>query len=136
MYLVISTLPHFYSIVPLVKYYKNQTFGYINTIILSTILSILYHAYGESNHIINTLDYLAATIWFSYDIYIGYTYTNRKTVFKIVLGNGIMFCINTQIAYNSYYILNHSLWHLINAYKCVYVSNHIAMGLKAPSSIL
>ena len=136
MYLVISTIPHFYSIVPLVKYYKNHTFGYINTIILSTIFSILYHAYGESNHIINILDYLAAMIWFSYDIYMGYTYTNRRAFFKIVLGNGMVFCINTQIPYNSYYILNHSLWHLISSYKCVYVSNLIAMGLKARSSIL
>lgn len=72
---------------------------------------------------INALDYSAATIWFSYDLYMGYTYTNRKALFKILLGNGIVFYINTQIPYNSYYILNHSLWHLISACKCVYVSN-------------
>ncbi len=76
MYLVISTIPHFFSILPLIKYYNKYTYGYINIIISSTILSILYHAYKESNRIINFLDYSFAGIWFLYDIYMGYKYTN------------------------------------------------------------
>jgi hypothetical protein len=140
MYLVISTIPHFFSILPLIKYYNKYTFGYINIIILSTTLSILYHTYDESNKIINFFDYCCAGVWFLYDLHMGYKYTNglcenqkmlshnntnKKILYKIILSNSISFFLNNQITHNTYYQLNHSLWHLINAYKCFYVSNII-----------
>ena len=61
--LIISTIPHFYSILPLIKYYK-QSYGYITIIIVSTIFSILYHVYEESNDIITLIDYLCAGMGF------------------------------------------------------------------------
>ncbi len=125
MHLIISTLPHFFSILPIIKYYNKYTYGYINIIILSTTLSILYHTYEESNRIINFLDYSFAGIWFLYDIYMGYKYTNKIVLYKIMLSNSISFLLNTQISHNTYYQFNHSIWHLINAYKCFYVSNII-----------
>ncbi len=137
MYLVISTIPHFFSILPLIKYYK-YTYGYINIIILSTTLSILYHTYDESNKIINFFDYCFAGIWFLYDLHMGYKYTNglcavdntnKKILYKIILSNSISFFLNNQITHNTYYQLNHSLWHLINAYKCFYVSNLIRISM-------
>jgi hypothetical protein len=70
MYLVISTIPHFYSILPLIKYYKTYTFGYINIILISTVFSILYHIYEESNYIINIIDFFCTGLWVLYDIYI------------------------------------------------------------------
>jgi hypothetical protein len=78
MYLIVSTIPHLCSISPLIKYYKSETFGYINIISLSTIFSILYHTYEESNKIINIIDYFCAGLWVIYDIYMGYTYTTKK----------------------------------------------------------
>jgi hypothetical protein len=129
MYLVISTLPHFCSILPLVKYYKSHTFEYINIIFLSTLSSIVYHTYEESNTTITNIDYTCAGLWFIYDIHMGYTYTN--TLYQIVLLNTLSFIINIQIPYNLYYPLNHSVWHLINAYKCYHVSNYIKFGLKS-----
>jgi hypothetical protein len=125
MYLVISTIPHFFSILPLIKYYNKYTYGYINIIILSTTLSILYHTYDESNKIINFFDYCCAGVWFLYDLHMGYKYTNKKILYKIILSNSISFFLNNQITNDTYYQLNHSLWHLINAYKCFYVSNLI-----------
>ena len=130
MYLVISTISHFCSILPIIKYYKTYTFGYVNIIILSTIFSILYHIYNESNNIINNIDYLCASIWIVYDIYMSYTYTNKKIIFKILLVNTISFFINIHIPYNLYYQINHSLWHFINAYKSYYVSYNISIGIK------
>lgn len=130
MYLVISTLPHFCSILPLIKYYKNYSYGYINVILISTIFSILYHAYEEKNLTIKVLDYFCASLWFLYDIYMGYTYTNKKTIIKILLGNTVTFFININIPYNIYYPLMHSIWHLINAYKCFYVSKLIEYKIK------
>jgi len=123
--LIISTLTHFCSILPLIKYYKNST-GYINIIILSTIMSILYH-YDETNYTIKVIDYLFATIWLGYDIYMGYTHTNN-TLIKILLVNMASFLINIQLPYTY-----HSLWHCINAYKCYYVSNMLAKILDDPS---
>jgi hypothetical protein len=129
MYLVISTIPHFFSILPLIKYYKIYTFGYINIILLSTIYSILYHIYEEKNYNINIMDYFCAAVWFVYDIYSGYTYTNKITILKILLVNTMSFFINIHIPHNVYYQLNHSIWHCINAYKCYYISKHIRIGI-------
>lgn len=129
MYLVISTIPHFCSILPLIKYYKTYTFGYINIILLSTIFSILYHIYEESNYTINIIDYFCAGLWVIYDMYMGYTYTNRNTIFKFIVVNTISFCINIQIPHHVHFSFYHSLWHLINAYKCYYVSNLISCGI-------
>ena len=129
MYLVISTIPHFCSILPVIKYYKTYTFAYTNIILISTVFSILYHIYKESNYTINTIDYFCAGLWVVYDIWMGYSYTNKKTLFKIVLLNSISFIIHIQIPYNLFYILNHSIWHLINAYKCYYVSKYICISL-------
>jgi len=127
MYLVISTVPHFCSILPLIKYYKTYAFAYIHIMLLSTMLSILYHTYDESNYIINYIDYLCAGLWFAYDIYMGYTYTEDGS--KIIFVNIMSFFINIQIPYNPYYSLNHSIWHIINAYKCYYVSTRISIGI-------
>jgi hypothetical protein len=129
MYLVISTLPHVCSILPLIKYYKTYAFGYINIIVLSTILSILYHTFEESNYTLTIIDYVCAGLWVVYDIYMGYTFTNRKTIQKIIFVNTLSFLINILIPYNLYYPLNHSIWHLLNAYKCYYVSNQIRFGI-------
>ncbi len=129
MYLVISTIPHFCSILPLVTYYKTYAFGYVNIIILSTISSILYHIYEESSYTINNIDYFCASLWLVYDIYMGYNYTNKKIILKILLANTMSFFINILIPYNEYYSLNHSFWHIINAYKCYYVSKHISITL-------
>jgi len=131
MYLVISTIPHFLSILPLIKYYKTYTFGYINIMLLSTVFSILYHTYKESNYTINNIDFFCAGVWAVYDIYMGYTYTSKKTLFNILLLNSATFFINIQIPYNVHYQLNHSLWHVINAYKCYCVSNYISVQLQS-----
>ena len=127
-YLIISTIPHFYSILPLVKYYKKETFGYINIIIGSSTLSILYHLYNESNGLITTVDYSFAFIWFLYDIYMGYIYA-FKYLPNIVVSNAILCIINIGIPYNNYYILYHSIWHLMNAGKCFYVAELLAKQL-------
>lgn len=108
MILIISTLPHFLSVIP------RNTYKYKYVIILSTTLSILYHYNEESNTIINILDYCMAFIWFLCDIYLGH---NR---YKIILVNFISFIINVNITTN--YTLYHSIWHIINASKCYYVA--------------
>jgi hypothetical protein len=132
MYLAISTLPHLYSILPIIKYYRTHTFGYTNIILLSSISSILYHIYEETNYTITIIDYTCAILWFLYDMYMGYTYTDRSTIGKILLGNFIVFIINIQVPYNNNYIINHSLWHILSSFKCYYVSYIIHIHLNNP----
>jgi len=111
--LIISTLPHFLSVLPVLPYYNICTFGYCNIILLSSSLSVLYHLY-ESNRIIYVLDYTMACIWFLYDIYMGYHYAPYQII-VVNLASGIL----------HYYLrsrVQHSIWHLINATKCIYVS--------------
>ena len=103
MIIIISTLPHFLSIIP------PTTNEYKYVIILSTTLSILYHYYEESNRIINILDHFMAFIWFLCDIYYGY-----NNIYKIIFVNFISFIIHSNY--------NHSMWHIVNACKCYYVA--------------
>jgi hypothetical protein len=119
MYLIISTLPHFLSIIPIIKYYKSSAFLYINIIVLSSTFSILYHYYEQSNTIINVFDYFFAVLWVLYDIKLTY---KTPAIYKILFGNCSMCLINIVIDYSNNYIIAHSLWHLLNASKCIYVS--------------
>jgi hypothetical protein len=128
MYLILSTLPHFYSILPVIPYYRTYTFGYIHCILVSTTFSILYHVYQESNPIITALDYFFAFLWFVYDIYMGYMYTNAL---HTILGlNTIVFLSNIHIPYDTSYTLYHSVWHLMSASKCILVSYIIERNLR------
>jgi hypothetical protein len=123
MFIVVaSTLPHVFSILPLISYYDTHAFGYINVILLSTLFSILYHVYEEQNRIIELIDYSFAGLWGLYDVYMGYTFTNNQTIATIVFANALSLFLNIQ-SHDPYY---HSFWHFINAYKSYYVSTLIS----------
>lgn len=65
-------------------------------------------------------DHLSAFCWFLYDAYFGYNYN-----INIILYNCASFGINIIIKYDDKYYINHSMWHIINSCKCIYVSNLI-----------
>ena len=126
MYLVVSTLPHIFSILPLLKKRQEKsTLGYIYIISLSTLCSILYHMFNETNKIATIADYSFAFLWFLYDIYMGYIYKGpaKYVLTKILAGNATVFLIYLVIPYNKSYKIFHSLWHIINACKSFYISN-------------
>lgn len=128
--LILTTVPHFFSILPLVKYYRNYFF-YINTIIVSTTLSILYHYYEESNVMVTILDYFFAFLWFVYDMYLACKY-KPSMFYTVILSNGSILLIHSIIPYTGY-VYTHSIWHLLSAYKCFYISSHIKTTALAPS---
>lgn len=126
MYVVVSTLPHIFSILPLLKNRQEKsTLGYIYIISLSTLCSILYHMFNETNKIATIADYSFAFLWFLYDIYMGYIYKGpaKYVLTKILAGNATVFLIYLVIPYNKSYKIFHSLWHIINACKSFYISN-------------
>jgi len=127
MYLIISTLPHFISIIPIKKYYRSSAFSYINIIILSSTFSILYHYYEQSNTVINVFDYFFAVLWVLYDIKLTY---KTPAIYKVLFINCAMFIINLKIEYDTNYTVSHSLWHLLNASKCFYISTLLSVNFK------
>jgi hypothetical protein len=127
--LILTTLPHFLSVLPLVPFYLyKEIFWYVNLIIISTILSIIYHIpYPKNNKFITFIDHFFALLWFLFDLYIGYSIS--KTAFiKILMSNTASFFIHQKIDVENYYFL-HSIWHLINATKCCYVSYVICVSI-------
>ena len=116
MWLIATTLLHFLSILPLISTSFNL---YMCIIVWSTISSVLYHWYDESNCWTTLLDYVLAGIWSLYDIYLGY---KHKLLHKILPTNLVSCFVHLLIPYNTYYTLTHSMWHILNACKSYYVA--------------
>jgi len=111
---ILSTLPHVLCIVPLLA---TSCTSYIRVVLISTFMSVLYHAYNESHPVINAVDYTMAVIWFLYDA----SYWDAR----ILVANAGSFLAH-WCAGASY----HSMWHLLNALKCYYVSTRIRYKLE------
>lgn len=118
--LIITSALHYLAILPFAKYNN-----YVLTIIISTTLSILWHLNREPYGILLYLDYTAALIWFLYDIYLGQETNNLLVVRLIILYNIIIFILNIISIYYKYYIITHTIWHILSAIKCYYVSKLI-----------
>jgi len=127
-WLILTTLPHYVAILPvwndpLLKWY-------CYTIFTSTTLSILYHAYHESNMVIMWLDYVMALVWFVYDL--SWCLIMTPYSFSLLLAlNGLVFLANQSISYDDRYPARHSFWHLFSACKCICISVLISHALDA-----
>jgi hypothetical protein len=122
MALILSTLPHYLSALPLLPFYNDITYEYVRVIIIASTLSVLYHFTNES-FIVAVPDYTAAFIWLLYDLYFSYCYGNAQNVKKVIAVNSIVLVLNWSIPKsNPQYEMLHSVWHLASAAKCYYVS--------------
>ena len=119
--LVLSTLPHYLAICPLL--YKKDIYNYKSVIIISVNLSVLYHISGESVYFL-VPDYSFAGIWFVYDLFLSIQNTNN--FYLILFLNLFIFYLNLSVDQMNYEV-DHSAWHLLSAAKCVWVSRMIAM---------
>ena len=126
--LVLSTLPHYLSVLPLIYYYNDiQIFWYMTFIFMSTTFSVLYHS--KNNVLIDLFDHVLAIFWFLYDVYLGF-YFRYVLLFQIIFYNTLSFMVYQRIEIESSrenYYLFHSGWHLLNAYKSFYVSYLISL---------
>jgi hypothetical protein len=137
--LVLSTLPHYLSVLPLLPnyYYVTNDSGavisksatpsstvtneYVNTILIASTLSVLYHFSNESL-VVAIPDYLAAFIWLLYDLYFGWYFVPQYFQ-RIVILNALVVALNWSITKsNPNYEMLHSVWHIGSAAKCYYVS--------------
>ena len=137
--LILSTLPHYLSVLPLLPDYyyvtddsgagisksatasSTVTYEYVNTILIASTLSVFYHLSNESL-LVAIPDYIAAFIWLLYDLYFGWYFVPQHFK-KIVLLNSLVVALNWSITKsNPNYETLHSVWHICSAAKCYYVS--------------
>ena len=121
--LIVSSMLHYFADQPFTK--KNligKYNNYVLTIILSTTLSILWHISNERYGLLFFLDYSFAYLWFLQDVYHGY---NNNHLFQILYLNMFILILNICSSYKNYYYYTHSVWHIISALKCYYISTLI-----------
>jgi hypothetical protein len=117
--LVISTIPHYFAIIPTIVYNHKYSIEYSLIILVSSSLSILWHLTSQQHTILKFLDYFLACLWFLSDISIS---NNSITV---ILLNGIILLLNLIIQNNLEYQTWHSIWHICSSLKCLYISYFI-----------
>jgi len=117
MLLVLSTLPHYLSVIPL---YPHDLYEYKTAILVSSTVSVVWHAYGQPANIILVLDYIALCFWGFYEIHSAHI----DDELKIYLLNLLILFLNS-VTHGSN-VLYHSLWHLVFALKCFYVATLIS----------
>jgi hypothetical protein len=131
MLTIISTLPHYAAAIPLIFAQNIDTvdqIGYIHVIFTSATLSVLYHAYEEKHKVITFLDYALALVWFIADVYMSIRYLDNYGASQILLLNGLTVGTNMLPSSRENYAIQHSVWHLASASKCIYVSYWIALN--------
>ena len=116
--LILSTIPHFLAMLPLIDQYSGDKFQYVNVVAISTVFSILWHAKQDSI-LLFYLDHFSAMTWLLYDMLYA---VKGGLVIPVLLCNFIIFAMNLNIKDDKHYRINHSMWHILSAAKCLYVA--------------
>jgi hypothetical protein len=119
--LILTTLPHYIAAI-----IAGPTWPIYQCIIIaSTTLSVAWHATGSPpTSFLGICDHIAAGIWFVADCY----YLYEHLVYIILL-NTLSAALNVLATRsNISYEYTHSIWHIINAGKSIYVANILAQG--------
>ena len=117
--LVISTIPHYFAIIPTILYDHKYSIEYSLIILVSSSFSVLWHLSSQQHSVLTFLDHFLACLWFFSDISIS---NNSITV---ILLNGIILLLNLLIQNKFDYQIWHSIWHICSSLKCLYISYFI-----------
>lgn len=117
--LALTTSLHYLAIIPIIAKYRNVPIPYfnriyINIICVSTTVSIIWHYFD----ILMETNYILSGLWFCQDI----LWSLLLTQSHIIYLNLIIFALNIIISYMNNYVFYHSLWHMLSAIKCIYIS--------------
>jgi hypothetical protein len=113
--LVFSTLPHYIAAIMV----GSEWALYKYIIIASTTLSVAWHATGScATSWLGILDHVAAAAWFAADCYYLYNHLALVLVLNILSAALNAVASRSNISYE--YI--HSIWHLVNAAKSIYLA--------------
>ena len=118
--LLLTSALHYLAIIPILcKKYRSVPYYYRiygNTILLSTTCSILWHYYNTLQ--LQLIDYYFVTIWFIQDL----MWSLEINKLRILVLNLIIFGLNISVYYLDDYEYYHSIWHVLSAIKCIYIS--------------
>ena len=120
--LVLSASLHYLALLPLIYIPSVNRASrlnriYENTILCATFASIMWHSYPSSINLF-LIDYTFAALWFALDYLWSNTF-NKKIILEL---NCLVFLANIISMIVPNYTVAHSVWHLISASKCFYVS--------------
>jgi hypothetical protein len=119
--LSVTAALHYLAIIPIIPHCRKELnrFNriYFGTILLGTTFSIAWHASPNSGFLI-TSDYLFAALWFLLD-FMWYKLLNQPIIFE---SNVLVFLLYIASGLSTNYRAVHSLWHVLSAAKCLYVS--------------
>ena len=120
--LILTSCLHYLALIPILIKYRNKSLAdfnklYRNTIIISTTISIVWHYFDES-YILFYFDYIVVLLWFCQDIL--WSVLINKPI--IIYLNIIIGILHFLVRYSGNYVLYHSIWHVISAIKCIYIS--------------
>ena len=121
----LSTITHYASIIPIMKYTNNDIllYRYRNIIFLSSSATLIWHSYSEPSNILFYIDYSGAIIWFIFDLLFAIKSKNKIIIVKFLLLNFIVLVSNLLIDKKSVnYNILHSAWHILSSLKCYYIS--------------
>ena len=121
----LSTITHYASIIPIMKYTNNDIllYRYRNIIFISSSATLIWHSYNEPSNILFYIDYSGAIIWFIFDLLFAIKSKNKITLVKFLLLNFIVLISNLLIDKKSVnYNILHSAWHILTSLKCYYIS--------------
>ena len=121
--LVLTSALHYLSVIPILynpveKRSDGLTRIYLGIIFLATTTSIIWHSYNEPANFLLTLDYVFAVFWFILD-YLWSKCIDQPIILELNIHILLMHIIS--MFYSNYGAV-HSVWHIMSATKCVYVS--------------
>jgi len=99
---------------------------YPNIVLLSTITSFAWHLSDESFMPITIADNLLSIIWCFLDLLYAYKFHSWFVLIQVLYLNTVVSLIHRIYEKHKLdrrtYIINHSLWHILSASKCVAVA--------------
>ena len=121
MILPLTTLFHFLAVIPPLATTHPFRHAYSAIIATTTILSAVWHLKGQPEGVYQYLDYSFTTIWFFYDMGLMSHLPNLDQL-SIIAANIFIMSLHELCSYPENYAVYHSLWHIVSAIKCLYVS--------------
>jgi hypothetical protein len=132
MLLVLSTLPHFFTIQALTPFTTHSPWtAYAATVFMSTTASMEWHYNGESEDYRMYMDYSLASLWVLQELVLSLILHHRLFFFSSFL-NLLTLVSNRYITTldKPSYIMWHSAWHVFSAFKCYIIAALIRSAYK------
>jgi len=120
--LALTATLHYLALIPIFERYWNKSIPffnniYKNTILYSTIISILSNYFDKSINLLY-FNYGLTVVWIILDIL--WSLLIKKPIINYL--NILIYVMYFSVKYLGNYLLYHNIWQIISAIKCLYIS--------------